>query len=218
MLTIYGVYRSRAIRPLWLLAETGLAFHHVPVIQAYRLAAPLAADAPLNTSSPAFLAINPLGQVPAMQEGDLLLTESLAICLHIARKYGGALGPVSDDETALLDQWALFAATSIEPPAIEIMMTARDNLDNTPTGEAIMRIAGEKLRRPLVRLEAALESRDYLLGRFSVADILVAECLRYTDAHKALLDDFPKTKRWLATCQARPAFQKVWGLRMAEPA
>ena len=91
MLTIYGVYRSRATRPLWLLHELGLAFTHVPVIQAYRLQDPAAADAPFNTTSPEFLKINPFAQIPVMVEDDLVLTESLAIALHIARRHGGAL-------------------------------------------------------------------------------------------------------------------------------
>ena len=90
MITVYGVYRSRASRPLWLLGELNLAFTHVPVIQSYRLKTdPKAADAPINTASPAFLAVNPQGQIPAYAEGDLVLTESLAITHHIARAHGG---------------------------------------------------------------------------------------------------------------------------------
>ena len=86
MITLYGVYRSRASRPLWLLAELGLPFSHIPVIQAYRLKTdPNAADAPLNTATPSYLTVNPQGQIPAYIEDGLVLTESLAITLHIAR-------------------------------------------------------------------------------------------------------------------------------------
>ena len=120
MLTLYGVFRSRASRPLWLLGETGTAFRHVPVIQAYRLADRAAPDAPLNTASPGYLAVNPMGQIPALTDGELLLTESLAITLHIARVYGGDLGPATPAELALMENWALFAATSVETPALEI--------------------------------------------------------------------------------------------------
>jgi len=217
MITIYGVYRSRAIRPLWLLAESGTPFTHVPVTQAYRLDDPQAATAPLNTATPAFLAVNPLGQVPAMRDGALVLTESLAICLHLARKYGGTLGPASDDEASLMEQWALFAATAIEPYAIEILYAARDGLTDTPTGEGIMRVAAEKLSRPLQRLEAHLTGRDWLMDRFSVADIMVEECLRYGQPYGKLLTDYPAVARWLAACQARPAFQTIWAKRAAEP-
>lgn len=55
MITLYGAYRSRASRPLWLLAETGTPFTHLLVIQAYCLADPAALDAPLNTTSASFL-------------------------------------------------------------------------------------------------------------------------------------------------------------------
>ena len=217
MLTIFGVYRSRAIRPLWLLAESSTPYAHVPVIQAYRLATPHGPDAPLNTASAEFLAVNPLGQVPAMLDGDLVLSESLAICLHIARKYGGSLGPASDDEASMMEQWALFAATAVEPFAIEILYAARDGLSGTPTGDGIMRVAAEKLSRPLQRLEAHLAGRDWLMDRFGVADVMVAECLRYGQPYPVLLAGYANVARWLAACQARAAFQTVWAKRAAEP-
>ncbi|EEW25433.1 glutathione S-transferase family protein [Rhodobacter ferrooxidans] len=211
MLTPYGVYRSRASRPLWLLAEIGLPFSHVPVIQAYRLAQGAAAPGP-HTATPAFLAINPLGQIPAMTDGDLVLTESLAITLHIARKYGGALGPDGLDEAALFEQWALFAATSIEGPGIEILYA--------PAGDTAVIAANlEKLARPLARLESHLAGREWLVGdRFTAADIMLAECLRYSQGQTALIDAHPAVKAWLARCQSRPAFQAMWAARMAEPA
>lgn len=217
MLTIYGVYRSRAIRPLWVLAEAGTPFTHVPVMQAYRLPDPHAAGAPLNTAMADFLSVNPLGQVPAMRDGALVLSESLAICLHIARKFGGNLGPATDDEASVMEQWALFAATAVEPHAIEILYAIRDGLADTPTGDGLMRVAAEKLRRPLNRLETHLQGRDWLMDRFSVADIMVEECLRYGQPYGPLLADFPAVARWLAACQARPAFQQVWAKRLAEP-
>ena len=216
MITLYGVYRSRASRPLWLLAEIGLDFHHVPVIQAYRLPDPKAADAPLNTTSPEFLAVNPLGQIPALVEDDLILTESLAISLYIARKYGGNLGPQSDAEAALMTQWALFGASDIETPALEITFAL-----GTPTPEnaGVIAIAAEKLRRYLAHLQRHLTTAEWLVaGRFTVADINLAECLRYAQGHPTLLAEFPAVKGWLERCQARPAFQTMWARRLAEPA
>lgn len=219
MITLYGVYRSRASRPLWLLAETGTPFTHVPVIQAYRLPDAAAADAPLNTASPAFLAVNPQGQIPAMTDGDLVLTESLAITLHLARRYGGALGPQDEAETALMEQWALFAATSVETPALEILYTQAAGGDQTPEGQASIAVNAEKLRRPLRRLQAHLAAQDWMMGdRFTVADINTAECLRYAQGHPTLLGEFPAVKAWLERCQARPAFQDMWTRRTAEPA
>ncbi|MGB8815379.1 MAG: glutathione S-transferase family protein [Paracoccaceae bacterium] len=217
MLTLYGAYRSRASRPLWLLAELGLPFTHIPVIQAYRLPNPDAPDAPFNTASPAFLAINPQGQIPAMTDGDLTLTESLAITQHIARTYGATLGPANPTEAALFDQWAFFAATSIETPALDILYTITGGLAETPNGATTITTAAEKLSRPLARLEAHLQTQPYLLNRFTAADIMVAECLRYAQDHAPLMDAHPATSRWLAQCQSRPAFQTMWANRLNEP-
>ena len=214
MLTLYGCYRSRATRPLWALFETGMAFTHHPIIQAYRLPDLAAADAPANTASPDFLKVNPMGQIPAMVDGDLVLTESLAITLHIVRRAGGPIAPANDAETALMEQWALFAATAVEGPALEIMMAPTD-----ATGEATTRVGAEKLRRPLARLNTHLQGRDWLVGnRFTVADINTAECVRYAQGNTALIAEFPEVQRWLSAAQSRPAFQKMWAGRMAEPA
>ncbi|HSF63914.1 MAG TPA: glutathione S-transferase family protein [Paracoccaceae bacterium] len=219
MITLYGVYRSRATRPIWLLYELGLDFTHVPVTQGYRLADPLAPDAPLNTLSPEFRKINPQGQVPALTEDGVTLTESLAICLHLARRHGGAVGPADWREDALMTNWALFAATAIEGTAIGILYTYMDKAQDTDEGRAKIATAVEGLQRPLARLESHLAAQDWLVGdRFTVADLMVAECLRYAALHKPLLDPFPKVAAWLARCQARPAFQKMFAGRNAEPA
>ncbi|MCX7286618.1 MAG: glutathione S-transferase family protein [Rhodobacterales bacterium] len=219
MITLYGVFRSRASRPIWLLYELDLPFTHVPVIQAYRLPRASAPNAPLNTASPEFLAVNPLGQIPAYVEGDLTLTESLAITNHIARTHGGALGPRTLAEHALIDQWTLFAVTAVETTAIEILYVQRDGNEGTPEGQAAIAIAAEKLRRPLGRLEAHLATHSHLVAdRFTVADLNLAECVRYTQGHPTLLGEFPAVKAWLERCQSRPAFKRMWEARLAEPA
>lgn len=218
MPTLYGVFRSRASRPIWLLYELDATFDHVPVIQAYRLRDARAADAPLNTASPAFLKVNPIGQIPAWVEDDLVLTESLAITNHIARTIGGDLGPKTPAEAAHLDQWTLLAVTAIEGPALEIQTITGQGGDKTAEGQAAISICAERLRRPLARLEAHLSAQAYLLGdRFTVADLNLAECLRYAQGHPTLLGEFPAVKGWLETCQSRTAFKKMWAARMAEP-
>lgn len=219
MPTLYGVFRSRASRPIWLLYELDEAFEHVPVIQAYRLPQASAPDAPLNTTSPAFLKVNPQGQIPAYVEGDLVLTESLSITNHIARTRGGELGPKTPAEQALIDQWTLLAVTAVETPALEILNVQGAGGDKTPEGQANIAINAEKLRRPLKRLEAHLSAHPYLVSdRFTVADLNLAETLRYAQGHPTLLGEFPAVKAWLERCQSRPAFQKMWAARMAEPA
>lgn len=217
MITLYGVYRSRASRPLWLLAECGAEFRHVPVIQAYRLADEAARAATLNTGSAAFLTVNPQGQIPAMEEDGLILTESLAITLYLARRHGGDLAPRTPAEEALMVQWALFAATAIEPPALEIQMAVQAG--GGAKTEALAALNAEKLRRPLKRLQGHLAAHPWLVGdRFTVADLNTAECLRYAQGHPTLLSEFPAVKDWLDRCQSRPAFKAMWAAREAEPA
>lgn len=219
MLTLYGCLRSRATRPYWMLKEAGQSFEHVPVIQSYRLADPSAPDAPFNTGSPGFLAINPQGQIPAMKDDGLVLTESLAITLYLARKYGGDLGPRDLGEEGLALQWALLGATGVETPALEILYTYANRETDSPEGQAKIAAATEALTRPLARIEGHLQGRDWLVGdRFTVADILLAECLRYAQPHAPALQPFPALRGWLARCQSRPAFKAMMEARNAEPA
>ena len=219
MPTLYGVFRSRASRPIWLLYELDEAFEHIPVIQAYRLPKASAPDAPFNTTSADFLKVNPQGQIPAYVEGDLILTESLSITNHIARTRGGALGPQTPAEQALIDQWTLLAVTAVEGPALEILNVVGAGGDKTPEGQGAIAINAEKLRRPLKRLQAHLSSHSWLVGdRFTVADLNLAECLRYAQGHPTLMGEFPAVKAWLERCQSREAFKKMWAARMAEPA
>ncbi len=218
MITIYGVLRSRASRNIWLAHEAGLAVRHVPVIQVYRLADPTAPDAPMHTASPAFLAVNPNAQVPCMVDGDLVLTESLAINLYLARAHGGALGPASLAEDGQMGMWSLWAATGVEPHSISILY----NRVGKPPAErdaAAADAAEAALRAPFAVLNAALAATGHLVGgRFTVADINVAEIIRYAVPAPALFEAAPHVKAWLAACHARPAFQRMWKERDAEPA
>lgn len=218
MIKLYGVYRSRALRPLWVLAECKAPFTHVPVIQAYRLAQPGAADAPLNTASASYLAVNPQGQVPAMEADGLVLTESLAITQYLAKRHGGALGPANLAEDALIEQWSLFAATAIEGPALEIQFALQAEAAS-PETRAATSLNAERLRRPLRRLARHLDAHRWLVGdRFTVADINLAECLRYAQGHAGLMAEHPSVADWLSRCQSRPAFQEIWARRESEPA
>ena len=92
MLTIYGVYRSRASRTIWLANELGLPFNLVPVMQRYRLPDPPPAGV-VHTKSPEFLTVNPNGHIPTIDDGGVVLHESLATTLYLAKKHGGPLAP-----------------------------------------------------------------------------------------------------------------------------
>lgn len=217
MLTIYGAYRSRATRNLWLAGELDLPFTHVPVLQAKRLDNPLAPDAPVNTLSPAFLAINPMGTIPSIVDDGVIVHESLAINLYLAKKYGGALGPQDLAEEAAMMQWALFAATEIEANALKISFASLG--EPTEEAKATVEVAARSLKRPFDVLEQHLNGKTYMIGeRFSVADINMAEIVRYAQPHAPLFDARPALKAWLERVQARPAFKAMWEKRLAEPA
>jgi glutathione S-transferase len=213
MLTIYGVYRSRALRNIWLLEEMGEAFRHVPVIQPYR------ADAAgmMHSRSPEFLAISPNGGIPAMQDGDVVLSESLAINLYIARKFGGPLAGATLAEEGAIAQWTLFGATEIEPRSIQILYN-RVQLPAEQRSEAKVAEAIDALRTPLAALDAALANGFLVGNRFTVADINVAEVVRYTLPAPEVLEAAPRVKAWLTACHARPAWKKIMARREEEPA
>ncbi len=214
-LKLYGVLRSRITRPVWLAKELGLSYELIPVIQVYRLPDPNAPGAPLHTSSPAFLKINPAGQVPTMDDDGFVLHESLAISLYLARKHGGPIAPKDMQEEARMVQWSLWAATSAEPKTIQILY------NSGPTGDAALRQeAIDGLHRHFAALDTSLAAGGgYLVGgRFTVADINVAEIIRYAQPAAALIDAYPNVKSWLATCQSRPAFKQTMVERDLEPA
>lgn len=217
MLTIYGVTRSRASRLVWLCHEIGLPFRQVPVIQAYRLADPGAPDAPLNTRSPEFLKISPQGAIPVIDDDGLVLSESMACTMHLAHRYGGDLGGRDPLEQALIQQWSLYAATSIEADALTIQKLNRP--EATEDERLQIAAAAARLARPFKVLDAHLAAHGHLVGdRFTVADLNVAEVVRYAQAQPDLVDAYPALRDWLAACQARPAFKEMWKARMAEPA
>lgn len=219
MLTIYGVYRSRASRNYWMAEELGIPFLSVPVIQARRLADPLAPGAPLNTKSAAFLAVNPMGFIPAIEDDGLVLAESLANNLYLARKHGGPLSGTDIREEGEMMAWTLWAATEVEPHSVKIVLTYDNARHNTPEGQAVIKAAVQSLEKPLARLNTHLQGADYVVGnRFTVADINLAEVMRYAMSEAYLLDKYPQVKDWLARCHARPAFERMMAGRQKEVA
>jgi glutathione S-transferase len=211
MPTLYGAYRSRATRNFWLAGELGITLDYVPVWQAYRTTA---AGVGMTTQSPEFLAISPAGAIPVLQDGDLVLSESLAINLYLARKYGGPLAAENAAEDAQMLQWALYGVTALEPAALPLMFAFNEGRGADP--EVAVHVAA--LHRPLMALENHLAAHGQMVGgRFTVADINMAEILRYAQGHPTLLAGFPAVDKWIRACQARPAFQAMWAKRLAEP-
>ncbi|CAN7642026.1 glutathione S-transferase family protein [Bosea sp. LjRoot9] len=218
-LTIYGCYRSRASRNIWLANELGLTFTHVPVIQAYRVPDPQAPDAPLHTRSADFLKVNPNGHVPSIDDDGFKLHESLAINLYLARKHGGPLAPKDAQEEGLAVMWALWAATECETHALNLQyhLAAYPPEKRKPEVAAAALAA---LAAPFAVLDQTLaQGGGFVMGgRFTVADINLAEVIRYAKPATQLFEAAPHVKAWLEACQARPAFTAMWQARDAEAA
>lgn len=201
-LKIYGIPRSRTIRTLWMAKELGVAYEHVPV-----------GFGPEGTKSAAFLAINPFGQVPAIEDDGLVVTDSLAINLYLARKYGGPMGPADAAEDSRMLSWGFWAATSIEPHAANAMyhtsMFAPEKRRPEVAADAL-----ERILAPLESLEAHLSAHGHLVGgRFTVADLNLVGCLFYLRMTPAPLADKPAIRAWYEAALARPAAKAAFALR-----
>ncbi|MBB3563269.1 glutathione S-transferase [Rhizobium sp. BK512] len=218
MLTIYGVYRSRSARVYWMAEELGIEFESVPVLQAKRLANPLSPDAPINTLSPKFLALNPMALIPAIKDGDLVLNESLAINLYLARKYGGELGGKTVEEDGLMTMWTVWAVSELDGNTGKIVSTYDDGRENTEAGRAVIDVACRTMKRPLSVLEKHLDGKNWIVGgRFTVVDLNIAEVLRYAQSETALFEAHPNIDAWIKRCQSRPAYLEMQHKRSLEP-
>jgi glutathione S-transferase len=218
MLTIYGVYCSRSARVYWMAEELGIEFESVPVLQAKRLANPLSPDAPINTLSPKFLALNPMALIPAVKDGDLVLNESLAINLYLARKYGGELGGKTVEEDGLMTMWTVWAVSELDGNTGKIVSTYDDGRENTEAGRAVIDVACRTMKRPLSILEKHLDGKDWIVGgRFTVVDLNIAEVLRYAQSETALFEAHPNINAWIKRCQSRPAYLEMQRKRSLEP-
>ena len=197
MIRIYGISGSRALRPLWTLEEIGVPYEHVKTHFVG------------DSKKPEYLAINPNGRVPALVDGNLTLFESMAIDLYLARKYGGALYPKSQEDEARTWQWSFWGMTELEPHLIQ-MMLHEAMLPEAQRNPAVVKAAAEALARPLKVLDSALLGREHLLGgAFTIADLNVASVLGLSQLSGFDLSPWPDVKRWLDTCLARPAFARA---------
>lgn len=188
-LTIYGSPRSRTMRVLWMAEELGLEFRHEP----WEWNDP-------RLKSPEFLALNPAGAIPAIEDDGVALSESLAINLYLAKKHAlGRLYPAMPDGEAQAWSWSLWAQGELEP---WLMRETRE----TASPPTVAELVRPQIERGLAKLERALTGRDWLLGEaFSVADFNVACVLSPSRAEHLDLTPYPNIAAWLARCYARPA-------------
>ncbi len=198
MIKIYGISGSRALRSLWAAEECGIAYEHHPVHFVG------------DSKKPVYLAINPNGRVPALVDGELVLFESMAINLYLARRYGGALWPAAEADQARTLQWSFWGMTEIEPHMIPVVVHS-SLLPEEQRDPEVVEEHAKALERPLPVLDAHLSGRDYVLGgdAFSIADLNLAGSLFFASLAGFDLSPWPEVKRWLAACEARPALGRA---------
>lgn len=184
----------RALRVRWALEEAGLP---------YRVRTLAIGPA---QRSPEHLARQPFGQAPAIEEEGLVLFESGAIVLHIAER-SEALLPNAGTARARAIGWLFAALNTIESPIQEL---GGIDLFHAEEAWAIARRPQVEtfLRERLTQLAGALGDREYLEGRFTVGDLMMADVLRIL-RHTDLLDTWPTLKAYKERCEARPAFQRA---------
>ena len=194
MITLYGHAMSRAHRNLWMLRELGVPFHHEPTDFLRG-----------GNKTPEFLQINPNGKVPALADGDLVMFESLAINLYLARKFGGSIAPQNATEDALALQWTLWVVNEIE----KTLFVACENLFFFPPADRRpeeAKLALEKIARPFEVMNKHLAEQDYLVAnRFTVADLNAAAVMTLIPIAGVEISRWPHMSAWLARCLARPA-------------
>ena len=200
-LRIYGIARTRAFRALWIANELGLDYEHVPI----EIGA-------AGARKPDYLAINPNGRLPAIDDGGFTLWESLAITLYLAKKHAtGSLYPATLEGEAQAWQWSLWSVQEVDR-GVNIWSLHAVRLPPEDRDAARLAEALKVLAPPFKVLDGALADRRYLLGdAFTVADLNVAAVIsRAVDMD---LSATPRIADWLRRCLDRPAARIALALK-----
>jgi glutathione S-transferase len=183
----------RDLRVRWALEEAGIPYHERLI-------------GPEDQSTAAYRALQPFGQVPAIESGDFKLFESGAIVIHIAER-SDVLMPSDPNGRARTSAWIFAALNSVEP---QIQNLAELDLFHAREAWAPMRrpMAVEAVQKRLAAVENWLGGRDYLEDRFTAGDLMMTTVLRIL-RHTDIVSDRPALKAYLGRCESRPAFRKA---------
>lgn len=184
MLKLYGGARSRATIVQWYLEELGIPYEYVLLDMQNG-----------EHLKPEYLAINPMGKVPSIVDGDFKVWESGAILLYLAEKYGKM--PASPEEKAAIAQWVVFANSTLV------------------NGIFIEANRDREMPRLMNPLNQIFASQSFLLGEeFSVSDVAVGSVLAYIPMMLKLdLSAYPAVLDYMKRLSERPALQKAFGTR-----
>ena len=180
---LYGYRNGRTLRGLWALEEVNARYEYVEI------------DLKRGQHrEPAFLALNPAGKVPVLDDGGTIVTESAAICMHLADRHPDSrlLPPVGTPERTECYRWTSFILTELDAPLWTIAKH-RFALPSDRRVPAVIETASWEFRNAAGVLASALKDRPYLAGAaFSVADILAGHTLLWAKSARIPLgSDFP---------------------------
>jgi glutathione S-transferase len=160
----------------------------------------------------AHLALNPFGQIPTYEEGDLALFESGAIILHIAERHAGLL-PADANARARAITWMFAAVSTVEEPILELQTAVILEHDKGWSEERLPLIK-DRVRKRLNQLSARLGDAEWLDGAFSAGDLMMVHVLRRL-RRSGLLDEYPTLAAYVARAEARPAFRRAYDAQLA---
>jgi glutathione S-transferase len=192
-----GVVRDLRVR--WALEEVGRPYHVKLITHQEKL-----------TSS--YRSLQPFSQVPAYQDENVVLFESGAIVLHIART-STALLPADEPGRARAAAWVFAALNSVEPFIMSLVSVDIFNREERWAKESRPHWEG-MVKKRLSDVAERLTGRDWLEGRFTVGDLMMATVLRFL-RHTDLVTSDRTLGPYLARCEARPAFQNALADQLA---
>jgi glutathione S-transferase len=192
-----GLARDMAVR--WALEEVGQPYDVRLVSFA-------------EMKQPAHLALQPFGQIPSYEEGDLALFESGAIVLHIAERHAGLL-PDDGHGRARAIAWMFAAKSTVEPVIVERETAVLFERDKSWHEERLP-ILGDRIRARLDALSNRLGDADWLEGEFSAGDLLMVNVLRRPGG-SVVVEEFPDLVAYVARGEARPAFKRAFDAQLA---
>ncbi len=161
---------------------------------------------------PPHLALQPFGQIPTYEEGDLALFETGAIVFHIAERNAGLL-PDDANARALAITWMFAALNTVEPPLVEHGM-ARLLEGDTPWYEQRQPLLEARARKTLGELSNRLGDAEWLEGAFTAGDLLMVSML-FRSKGSGIVDEYPNLSAYVARGEARPAFRRAFDAQLA---
>jgi glutathione S-transferase len=160
---------------------------------------------------PAHIALNPFGQIPTYEEGDLTLFETGSIVLYIAERHPGLL-PHEANARARAITWMFAALSTVEPPILDLAV-ARVVEGDKPWAAERLPLVVQRLGAKLNQLSARLGDADWLDGAFSAADLMMVHAVQRLKP-SGLLKEFPTLAAYVARGEARPAYQRAYAAQL----